>query len=76
MEIEGKNSEEVKISTLDVGDCFERDGNYYLVINEGVLKIDVSSKNCVFAVNLETGILTSFYPNATVKKIQAKVVIE
>lgn len=75
MEIKKKNSEEVKILTLDAGDCFECEGKYYLVINEGGLKIDVSSKTC-FTVNLETGILTAFYPNMTVKKIQANVVIE
>lgn len=46
------------------------------MINERGLKIDVSSETCVFAVNLETSTLAGFYPNVTVKKIQAKVVIE
>lgn len=76
MEIKRKKDEEVKILTLDVGDCFEREEKYYLVISEGSLKIDVGNRTCVFAVNLETGMLTGFYSNITVKTIQAKVVVK
>ena len=68
MEIERKDNKEIKVETLDTGDCFEYHGSFYMRVFEGMIDVNKSPCFPVIAINLRNGILEQFGPDTPVNK--------
>lgn len=72
MKIEDNRKDENKkfVKDIEVGGCFED------VLGEIVIKTDEVFGGDIKGVKIRSGILVSYQKNATVKPVNAKVVIE
>ena len=75
MEIERKDNIEVRLETLDTGDCFEYHSSFYMRVFEGMVEVNKSPCFPVIAVNLRNGILEQFASDTFVNKKNISAVV-
>lgn len=75
MEIERKDNIEVRLETLNTGDCFEYHDSFYMKVFEGMIDVNKSPCFPVIAMNLRNGILEQFGSDTPVNKKNISAVV-
>lgn len=75
MKVEDKRNK-VPFGTIEIGDCFEYDGNIYMKLIRHEVDYSTFKRQYYNAVELERGHLRVFHGDESVWPVDAKVVIE